>query len=105
MLLCVGLTANERVFSILHELHSELFIDSSLEELTRDRVVVLSGDLGQPQLGVKEEEFALLCETVDVVIHNGAVVNHAMPYAGKLKTRNNVQLITKHMYTVYYHLR
>lgn len=53
-----------------------------MADLTGEKLTVLSGDLSQPRLGVSEEDFAYLCQNVDTVIHNGAVVNHVLPYAG-----------------------
>ena len=44
------------------------------------RVVPVVGDLGEPLLGVPEDDFDTLARELDVVIHNGAVVNMVYPY-------------------------
>ena len=44
------------------------------------RLVPLCGDLAQPRLGLGEEQFALLGDTIDVIYHNGAWVNALYPY-------------------------
>ncbi|PSK29589.1 non-ribosomal peptide synthetase [Nocardia seriolae] len=46
-----------------------------------DRIVAVAGDLAQPQLGLSAEHFAELAERIEVVCHNGALVNHLEPYA------------------------
>jgi fatty acid CoA ligase FadD9 len=45
-----------------------------------DRVRVLAGDLSLPRLGLSSERYAALAGSIDVVVHNGALVNHALPY-------------------------
>jgi amino acid adenylation domain-containing protein/thioester reductase-like protein len=45
------------------------------------RIVPLLGDLAEPRLGLDEAAFAHLAETVDVIYHNGGVVNFVAPYA------------------------
>jgi thioester reductase-like protein len=44
------------------------------------RIKPILGDLGEPQLGLPDEEFARLAERVDVIYHNGAMVNFVYPY-------------------------
>ena len=79
--------AVKRVHNLLMQLYSELSLPD--QEEWAQRVVVLSGDLGLPRLGLNGEEWSLLCESVDVVIHNGAVVNAAQPYAGTLNLESS----------------
>lgn len=45
-----------------------------------ERIVPVSGDLGEPLLGMTEDGFANLARAVDLVIHAGAVVNMIYPY-------------------------
>ncbi|MDQ3406017.1 MAG: thioester reductase domain-containing protein, partial [Actinomycetota bacterium] len=45
-----------------------------------DRVVAITGDLGSPRLGLSEEDYRRLAETLDVVVHNGAFVNLVLDY-------------------------
>ena len=39
-----------------------------------------AGDLSKPNLGLKPDVYRELAETLDTVIHNGALVNHAFTY-------------------------
>ncbi|WP_052685297.1 non-ribosomal peptide synthetase [Lentzea aerocolonigenes] len=45
-----------------------------------DRVVPVPGDLGLPALGLSDVDFRRLAGEVDVVLHNGARVNHLDSY-------------------------
>jgi len=84
--LCVPLTSVEaraRLLSLVEMCAS----DGSLSNvrLTFDqKVLVVLGDLSQPLLGLKEDTFHSLSKSVDIIIHNGARVNHVLPYTGKL---------------------
>ncbi|EGC30425.1 hypothetical protein DICPUDRAFT_157845 [Dictyostelium purpureum] len=55
----------------------------------REKVIPVSGDLSMENFGVSDTDYELLSKTVDIVIHNGAVVNMALPYANMKAT--NVQ--------------
>lgn len=51
------------------------------EELARGgRLAVLAGDLMKPRLGLADGVYARLSREVDLVVHNGALVNHALGY-------------------------
>ena len=39
-----------------------------------------AGDLSQPNLGLKSEVYSRLEQSLDTIIHNGALVNHALSY-------------------------
>ena len=45
-----------------------------------DRATVVPGDLAQLALGLSPQAFQQLAEGIDVVLHNGARVNHLDPY-------------------------
>jgi thioester reductase-like protein len=51
------------------------------DEIDRDRLSVLTGDLAEPRFGLGDERFDRLAREVDVVYHAGATVNwlHAYP--------------------------
>lgn len=72
-------SAKERVMRILSQLRQELGHDTlhGIENLT-----VMEGDLSAPNLGLSTEDYHTLCDKVDTIIHNGAVVNSVLPYAG-----------------------
>ena len=52
-----------------------------------DRLSCVTGNLGEPRLGLDTEVWSKVADTVDVVIHNGAQVHWVYPY-GKLKAPN-----------------
>ncbi|MEV0762623.1 thioester reductase domain-containing protein [Nocardia sp. NPDC050435] len=54
---------------------------------TLARVTPLAGDLAVPGFGSTARDYAALARKVDVVVHNGARVNHAEPYA-RLRAAN-----------------
>jgi thioester reductase-like protein len=68
-------------------LHHELYTAAEWEEIAAPRLHVLSGDLGQPSLGLDEATMQVLADEVDVIINNGAMVNVTRGYAG-VKTSN-----------------
>jgi thioester reductase-like protein len=47
----------------------------------------VSGDLSQPLFGLGDQQFQFLASTIDVIYHNGALVNFVEPYP-KLKAAN-----------------
>lgn len=56
-------------------------------EYAAPRVIPVCGDLAAPRLGLADERFDELADAVDVIYHNGALVNFAYPYAA-LKPAN-----------------
>lgn len=53
----------------------------------KERVIPVLGDLSQPLLGLDEAEFDKLSTVIDVIYHNGALVNLFYPYSA-LKSAN-----------------
>ncbi|KAJ3196901.1 large subunit of alpha-aminoadipate reductase [Irineochytrium annulatum] len=51
------------------------------------RVGVVVGDLSGERFGIKEDAWRTLCEEVDVIVHNGALVHWVYPYH-KLRAAN-----------------
>jgi amino acid adenylation domain-containing protein/thioester reductase-like protein len=51
------------------------------------RIIPVVGDLSEPLLGLSEREFLALAEQLDVIYHNGALVNFTYPYSA-LKAAN-----------------
>ncbi|MGF1523406.1 MAG: amino acid adenylation domain-containing protein [Leptolyngbyaceae cyanobacterium] len=45
-----------------------------------DRIIPVIGDLSQPLLGLSEQHFQRLASQLDVIYHNGALVNFTYPY-------------------------
>ncbi len=44
------------------------------------KIIPLVGDLAQPQLGLSNQTFQLLAESIDIIYHNGSMVNFMYPY-------------------------
>ncbi|MBD2625735.1 non-ribosomal peptide synthetase [Trichormus variabilis] len=45
------------------------------------RIIPIIGDLSQPLLGLKDQEFKELAHQIDIIYHNGAWVHHIYPYS------------------------
>ncbi|RCH64957.1 NAD-dependent epimerase/dehydratase family protein [Streptomyces sp. SDr-06] len=41
---------------------------------------VIAGDIGEPNLGLDQESWRTLADTVDLIVHPAALVNHVLPY-------------------------
>ncbi|GAA6619174.1 amino acid adenylation domain-containing protein [Scytonema sp. NUACC26] len=44
------------------------------------QIIPVVGDLSQPLLGLSQEQFQVLASKVDIIYHNGALVNFTYPY-------------------------
>jgi len=51
-----------------------------LMEMFEARVIPICGDLGQPKLGLTQDEWDFLATEIDTVFHNGATVNYLFNY-------------------------
>lgn len=49
-------------------------------DLSAEHLEVLAGDIGEPNLGLAQSDWQRLAETVDVIVHPAALVNHVLPY-------------------------
>jgi thioester reductase-like protein len=65
---------------IIAALHQAQLWSPALEAEVRARVQVICGDLGEPELGIGEAAFQRLAESVDAIVHNGALVNYVRTY-------------------------
>ncbi|MFE9577898.1 carboxylic acid reductase [Nocardia sp. NPDC006044] len=50
------------------------------QDLAARRLEVLAGDIGDPDLGLDDATWQRLAETVDLIVHPAALVNHVLPY-------------------------
>ena len=50
------------------------------DESFKSRIIPMMGNLSQPLLGLNPEEFQLMASQIDVIYHNGALVNFTYPY-------------------------
>ncbi|GET38066.1 beta-ketoacyl synthase [Microseira wollei NIES-4236] len=57
------------------------------EEESSSRIIPIIGNLSQPKLGLSAENFDKLAREIDVIYHNGAVLNFVYPYSA-LKPTN-----------------
>ncbi|NER00392.1 MAG: NAD-dependent epimerase/dehydratase family protein [Cyanothece sp. SIO2G6] len=53
----------------------------------KSRIITVLGDLADPLLGLSPAQFQHLTQTIDIIYHNGALVNFAYPYSA-LKSAN-----------------
>ncbi|HEY4021523.1 MAG TPA: carboxylic acid reductase, partial [Pseudonocardiaceae bacterium] len=51
-----------------------------VRDLAAAHLEVLAGDIAEPNLGLDERTWQRLADTVDLVVHAGALVNHVLPY-------------------------
>ncbi|MGV3768615.1 MAG: carboxylic acid reductase [Sphingobium phenoxybenzoativorans] len=51
------------------------------DTLAAGRLEVIAGDLAEPRLGLSDPDWSRLADTVDLIVHPGALVNHVLPYA------------------------
>ncbi|MBI4820363.1 MAG: thioester reductase domain-containing protein [Deltaproteobacteria bacterium] len=77
---------------ILARRFDEVGVGSSIP---RERFEPVVGDLARPRLGLSDSSFGALAESVDVIIHNGALVNHVAPYSqlAPANVRGTVEVI------------
>ena len=50
-------------------------------ELASDHLEVITGDIGEPNLGLDSATWNRLADRVDLVVHPAALVNHVLPYS------------------------
>ncbi|QRP47129.1 carboxylic acid reductase [Amycolatopsis sp. FDAARGOS 1241] len=53
---------------------------SHFRALAAEHLEVLAGDIGEPDLGLGQVTWQRLADTVDVIVHPAALVNHVLPY-------------------------
>lgn len=49
-------------------------------DLAAEHLEILPGDIGEPNLGLSNETWQRLADTVDLISHPAALVNHVLPY-------------------------
>jgi fatty acid CoA ligase FadD9 len=65
----------------------EAALDSGDDELLErfrgisERLEVLPGDIGEPNLGLDDATWNRLASSVDLIVHGAALVNHVLPYS------------------------
>jgi amino acid adenylation domain-containing protein/thioester reductase-like protein len=51
------------------------------QESFSSRIIPVVGDLSKPLLGLSQEQFQEMAQTIDLIYHNGAWVHHIYPYS------------------------
>lgn len=82
-LICVvrgsdNLAAGKRLTAVFDSGDPELV--RHFQELAHDTLEVLAGDISEPNLGLSDEDWQRLAETVDLIVHPAALVNHLLIY-------------------------
>ncbi|PHH52068.1 L-2-aminoadipate reductase large subunit [Ceratocystis fimbriata CBS 114723] len=47
----------------------------------KEQISIVTGDLAKPSIGISEGEWEKLANEVDIIVHNGAMVNWMQPYS------------------------
>ena len=89
ILIARGADAAQARQRIEEALNTDPELMKHFRELAANHLEVLPGDLGLPNLGLDEDTWNRLAETVDVIAHPAAHVNHVLPY-NQLFTANVV---------------
>jgi len=63
-----------------NKLRQNLEMYSLWNEHLSSRIIPVVGDLSRPFFGLSQEQFLLLANNIDVIYHNGALVNFIHPY-------------------------
>jgi fatty acid CoA ligase FadD9 len=72
-------TARERLDKTFDTGDGELL--RHYRELAADHLEVLAGDKGEPNLGLRQQDWQRLADTVDLIVDPAALVNHVLPYS------------------------
>jgi len=69
--------ARQRIESALD---TDLKLIGHFRALAKEHLEVLPGDIGLPNLGLDEAAWTRLAETIELIVHPAAHVNHVLPY-------------------------
>lgn len=81
ILIARGATPEQARQRIEDAFSSDLDLLRHFRTLADNHLEVLPGDLGLPRLGLDEETWARLAQSVDLIAHTAAHVNHVLPYS------------------------
>jgi fatty acid CoA ligase FadD9 len=71
-------TAAKRLAAVFDSGDAQLL--ARFRELAADRLEIVVGDIGEPNLGLDQATWERLAQTVDLIVHPAALVNHVLPY-------------------------
>ena len=66
-----GMTARERLFNVLH-----FYFENKYDILVDDRIILVDGDITSSHLGLSDEDYSALGNSINTVIHSAALVKH-----------------------------
>jgi len=72
-------SARQRIAGVLDS--GDAGLVRHFEALAADHLEVLAGDIGEPDLGLDAATWKRLADSVDLVVHPAALVNHVLPYS------------------------
>lgn len=72
-------SARQRVAEVFDSGDPELL--RHFQDLSERHLEVLAGDLSELRLGLSDADWHRLAETVDLIVHPAALVNHVLPYS------------------------
>jgi len=75
------LTRSNDIDAAKQRLKNHLQFYALWDETLSSRIIPVVGDLSKPLLGISEQQFSELASEVDVIYHNGALVNFFYPYS------------------------
>jgi fatty acid CoA ligase FadD9 len=75
-----GRSATEARQRIAEVFSGDRELKDRFDRLADKHLEVLAGDLGEPRLGLSAGDWQRLAETVDLIVHSAALVNHVLPY-------------------------
>ena len=70
--------AAKRLEDVFHSGDSQLL--ERFRALAADHLEVIVGDIGEPNLGLDQPTWERLTQSVDLIVHPAALVNHVLPY-------------------------
>ncbi|EGG18668.1 Putative transposase [Cavenderia fasciculata] len=76
----VGFTSN----NLLDHLNTKYKLN--INGIESSRIIIVYGDLSLPRFGLNQDLFIDLANSIDLIIHNGAMVNLIVPYANTKAT-------------------
>ncbi|HSS26186.1 MAG TPA: carboxylic acid reductase, partial [Mycobacterium sp.] len=71
-------TATKRLEAVFDSGDAQLL--AQFRELASERLEVIVGDIGEANLGLDHATWDRLAQTVDLIVHPAALVNHVLPY-------------------------
>lgn len=72
--------------NVMHRIEKNMRRFNCWEDRFKEYIVPVPGDLNLPNLGIPSELYESLSQKIDMVIHNGAILNFVFPYMQMKRT-------------------